>query len=167
MVDRILRRGYGRNVAADWIDWLDWLAQLGRANDPSWILAGAGIARSMPWWVGDLVVLASMALVAIVPNRHAGAWIGLLAVIGSPSLRVFGLLFALPAMLLIRRELALIAALLIATYTFEGWWLAIGLITGTLLLGGRLPWLLEPRVEPDVLPPEAAETPAGGLAATA
>jgi hypothetical protein len=147
--------------------WFDWLAQLGRANDPSWILAGAGIARSMPWWVGDLVVLVSMALVAIVPNRHAGAWIGLLAVIGSPSLRVFGLLFALPAMLVIRRELALIAALLMATYTFEGWWLAIGLVTGSLLLGRRLPWLLEPRVEPAGLPPEAAETPAGGLAATA
>ncbi len=147
--------------------WFDWLAQLGRANDPNWIVAGAGIARSFPWWVGDLVVLVSMALVAIVPNRHAGAWIGLLAVIGSPSLRVFGLLFALPAMLVIRREIALIAGLLIATYTFEGWWLAIGLVSGTLLLGGRLPWLLEPRAEPDPAPAATAETPAGGLPATA
>jgi hypothetical protein len=146
--------------------WLDWLAQLGRANDPSWILAGAGIARSLPWWVGDLVVLVSMALVAIVPNRHAGAWIGLLAVIGSPSLRVFGLLFALPAMLLVRREIALIAALLIATYTFEGWWLAIGMVTGSLLLGRRLPWLLEPHSEGGGLSVETAGTAAEGLAAT-
>lgn len=146
--------------------WFDWLAQLGRANDPSWILAGAGIARSLPWWVGDLVVLASMALVMVVPNRHAGAWIGLLAVIGSPSLRVFGLLFALPAMLLIRREIALVAGLLIATYTFEGWWLAIGIVGGTLLLGRRLPWLLEPRSEPGGAPLVSADTAAGGLAAT-
>jgi Glycosyltransferase family 87 len=147
--------------------WFDWLAQLGRANDPTWILAGAGIARSFPWWVGDLVVLVSMALVLVVPNRHAGAWIGLLAVIGSPSLRVFGLLFALPAMLLIRREIALIAGLLIATYTFEGWWLAIGLVTGSLLLGRRLPWLLEPRTEPGVQPIAAPDAATGGVAATA
>ena len=124
--------------------WLDWLAQLGRANDPSWILAGDGIARSLPWWAGDLVLLGSMALVFIVPNRHAGAWVGLLAVVGMPGLRVFGLLFALPALLLIRREIALIAALLMATYTFEGWWLALALVAGSMLLGRRLPWLLEP-----------------------
>ena len=77
-----------------------------------------------------------MAAVLVVPNRHAGAWIGLLAVIGSPSLRVFGLLFALPAMLVIRREIALVAGLLIATYTFEGWWIAVGLVTGSLFLDG-------------------------------
>ena len=124
--------------------WFDWLAQLGRANDPDWILAGAGIARSLPWWVGDLVAFASMALVFIVPQRHAGAWIGLLAVIGSPSLRVFGLLFALPAMLLVRREIALVAGLLMASYTLEGWWLAMALISGSLLLGRWLPGLLEP-----------------------
>jgi hypothetical protein len=92
--------------------WFDWLAQLGRANDPDWILAGA--------------------------------WIGLLAVIGSPSLRVFGLLFALPAMLLVRREIALVAGLLMASYTLEGWWLAMALISGSLLLGRWLPGLLEP-----------------------
>jgi hypothetical protein len=147
--------------------WFDWLAQLGRANDPTWILAGAGIARSMPWWVGDLVVLASMAAVLVVPNRHAGAWIGLLAVIGSPSLRVFGLLFALPAMLVVRREIALVAGLLIATYTFEGWWIAVGLVTGSLFFGRWLPWLLEPRSEPDAALAPAASAAAGGVAATA
>ena len=142
--------------------WLDWLAQLGRANDPKWILAGAGIARSLPWWVGDLVVVASMAAVLLVPSRHAGAWIGILAVIGSPSLRVFGLLFALPAMLVIRREIALVAGLLIASYTFEGWWLAMGLITGSMLLGGRLPWLLEPTSAPLDDAPAPSATNASG-----
>jgi hypothetical protein len=127
--------------------WFDWLAQLGRANDPNWILAGDGIARFMPWWVGDLIALASLTLVFVVPKHHAGAWIGLLAVIGSPSLRVFGLLFALPALLYIRREVALVAALLIASYTFEGWWLAMAMVTGSLLLGRRVPWLLEPTRE--------------------
>jgi hypothetical protein len=128
--------------------WVNWFAQLGRANDPTWILAGAGIARSLPWWVGDLLALGSLAAVLVIPDRHAGAWIGLLTVVGSTGLRVFGLLFALPAMLLVRRETALVAGLLMATYTFEGWWLAMLLITGSLLLGGPLPWLLEPRARP-------------------
>jgi hypothetical protein len=135
--------------------WLDWLAQLGRANDPVWILAGDGIARSLPWWTGDLLLLGSMVLVLIVPSRHAGAWVGVLAVVGMPGLRVFGLLFALPALFLIRREIALIAGLLMATYTFEGWWLALALVTGAMLLGRRLPWLLEPRAEIEDRPPAA------------
>jgi Glycosyltransferase family 87 len=124
--------------------WSDWLAQLGRASDPSWILAGAGITRSLPGWVGDLLVLATIAAVFVVPDRHAGAWLGLLVVIGSPSLRVFGLLFALPAMLVVRREVGLIAGLLFATYTFEGWWLGIGLVAGSMVLGLRRPAFLEP-----------------------
>ncbi len=128
--------------------WFDWIAQLGRASDPSWILAGDGIARSFPAWVGDLVFLGSLAVIWLVPVRHAGAWVGLLTLIGSPSLRVFGLLFALPAMLLIRREIGLVAAILMATYTFEGWWLAVALVSGSLLVSPRLGWLLEPRARP-------------------
>ena len=139
--------------------WRDWLAQLGRANDPSWILAGDGIARSLPWWAGDLLLLGSMALVFRVPNRNAGAWVGLLAVIGMPGLRVFGLLFALPAMLLIRREIALVAGLLMATYTFEGWWLAIALVAGSMLLSRNLPWLLEPRAPIEDEPAAPAAEP--------
>jgi Glycosyltransferase family 87 len=138
--------------------WFDWFAQLGRANDPAWILAGAGIARSLPWWVGDLLTVATLVAAAFVPSRHAGAWIGLLVIFGTTGLRVFGLLFALPAMLLVRREIGLVAALLMATYTFEGWWLGVLLVSGSLLAGSwpagsrlarsRLSWLLEPRSRP-------------------
>jgi hypothetical protein len=125
--------------------WLDWFVQLGRASDPAWILAGDGIARSLPAWAGDLIFFGSLAAVWLVPSRHAGAWIGLLTLIGSSSLRVFGLLFALPAMLLVRREIGLVAGLLMATYTFEGWWLGVFLVSGSVLLGRRVAWLLEPR----------------------
>ena len=144
--------------------WFDWLAQLGRANDPNWILAGDGIARFMPWWVGDLVALASLALVFVVPKRYAGAWIGLLAVVGSPSLRVFGLLFALPAMLVVRREIALVAALLIASYTFEGWWLAMAMVGGSLLLGRWVPGLLEPIAPGDALAAATSQASPGAPA---
>ena len=49
-------------------------------------------------------------------------------VVGNPSLRIFGLLFLLPGMLLIRRELALLAAILVATYAPPGMWLALAIV---------------------------------------
>jgi len=61
------------------------------------------------------------------------------------------LLFLLPAMLIIRRELALIAACFIATYSYEGTWAAILLVSigfAAVLFGGaRLaPWVAESAV---------------------
>ena len=60
-----------------------------------------------------------------VPRERAGAWVGLLSVVGSLSLHIFGLLFLVPAMLVIRREAALMAAIFIATYSYEGAWAGI------------------------------------------
>ena len=85
-----------------------------------------------------------MFAVFVVPTHRAGAWVGLLTVIGSPSLRVFGLLFLLPAMLTIRREISLVAALLVATYSLEGWWLAIAIVGGALVASERWAWVREP-----------------------
>jgi hypothetical protein len=87
-------------------------------------------------------------LAALVPSRHAAAWLGLLMIVGNPSLRVFGLLYLLPGMLLIRREIALIAALLAATYTSVGWWVAVLLVGGTLALAYRDGRWFEPGVDP-------------------
>jgi hypothetical protein len=125
--------------------WLDWLAQLRRATDPAWDLAGIALARFTPPGVGLVVtVITSVAILAI-PNRTgAPAWIGLLSVWGAPSLHPFGLLFLLPAMLVIRRELALIAALLIATTTYEGSWAGIVLVTVALVGTLRYRGLAEP-----------------------
>lgn len=60
-----------------------------------------------------------------VPRERAGAWIGVLSVVGSLSLHIFGLLFLVPAMLVIRREAAMMAAIFIATYSYEGAWAGI------------------------------------------
>jgi hypothetical protein len=78
-----------------------------------------------------------------VPRARAGAWIGLLTVIGAPTLRLYGVIFAVPAMLELRREISLTAAILVATYTFEGLWLGIGLIAGAYAVSARVPALLE------------------------
>ncbi len=105
--------------------WLDWVAQLRLAGDPTWDLGGFAIPRFLPPGVGYVVVVACVVAVWFVPRARAAAWIGVLAVVGSPSLHIFGLLFLVPAMLVIRREAALIAAIFIATYSYEGAWAGI------------------------------------------
>jgi len=125
--------------------WLDWLAQLGRATDPAWELSGIALSRFTPPGVGLIVMLLATLAVVVIPNRTGvAAWIGLLSVWGASSLHPFGLLFLVPAMLVIRRELALIAAMLIATTTYEGSWAGIILVTVALVGMARYRGLAEP-----------------------
>jgi Glycosyltransferase family 87 len=125
--------------------WLDWLAQLGRATDPAWELSGIALSRFTPPGVGLIVMLLATLAVVVIPNRTgAAAWIGLLSVWGTPSLHPFGLLFLLPAMLVIRREIALVAAMLIGTTTYEGSWAGIILVTVAYVGTVRFRGLAEP-----------------------
>ena len=55
-----------------------------------------------------------------VPRERAGAWIGVLSVVGSLSLHIFGLLFLVPSMFLIRREAALMAAIFMRRIRTKG-----------------------------------------------
>jgi hypothetical protein len=56
--------------------------------------------------------------------------VGALAVIGAPSLYLSGILMLVPALLLVRREVALVSAILIATSTYAGAWAGILLACG-------------------------------------
>jgi hypothetical protein len=108
--------------------WFDWIAQLRLAADPTWDLGGFALPRFLPAGVGLLLAVASLVAVWFVPRRNAAAWIGILSVVGSLSLHIFGLLFLVPAMLVIRREVALVAAICIATYSYQGAWAGIALV---------------------------------------
>jgi hypothetical protein len=105
--------------------WFSWLDQLGLASDTTWDLGGFAIPRFLPPGVGYAVVITCLVAVWFVPRERAGAWVGVLSVIGSLSLHIFGLLFLVPAMLFIRVEAALIAATFVATYSYEGAWAGI------------------------------------------
>ncbi len=122
--------------------WFDWLSQASRSGDPSWLYIGAPLSI----FVGLPVALALSALsvlaVFIVPPRRASAWIGILALIGSPALHMFSVLFLLPGMLLIRREIALVAAILVSTYVGTYIWIAIVLVAWSLIAMDRWPKLL-------------------------
>jgi hypothetical protein len=123
--------------------WFDWLAQLARASDPAWILGGAGLARGLPAGVGLALAAATMVAAFFLPRHRAAAWLGILMIVGSPSLRMFGLLMLLPAMLVVRREVALVAALCIASYTLLGLWLGVALVSAALAAATRWPGWLE------------------------
>jgi hypothetical protein len=79
--------------------------------------------------------------VFFVPPRQASAWIGILTLIGAPSLHMFALLFLLPAMLLIRREIALVAAIFVASYLATWIWIAIVMVAWALAAKERWPAL--------------------------
>ncbi len=115
--------------------WFDYLAQLQRAADPTWDLGGFQLARFAPAGVGLVVAIACLVGVWFVPRERDAAWIGVLSVVGALSLHIFGLLFLVPAMLLIRIEAALVAAIFIATYAYIGGWAGIAICVGR--HGGR------------------------------
>jgi hypothetical protein len=113
--------------------WFDWIAHLQLASDPTWDLGGFAMPRFLPPGVGLVVAAVCVVAVWFVPRERAGAWIGVLSVVGSLSLHIFGLLFLVPAMLLIRREAAIVAGICIATYSYEGSWAGILIVALTLV----------------------------------
>jgi hypothetical protein len=124
--------------------WLDWVAQVRRASDPNWALAGISLGRYLPAVVAIVAIVGSIVATPFVRGPRPGVWVGLLAVVGAPSLHTYGLLFMFPAMLMIRREFALLAALLIATYTEIGMWLAIAIVVIVSVASLRWQSLAEP-----------------------
>lgn len=117
--------------------WFDWADQLRLATDTTWDLGGFALPRFLPPGLGYVVAAICLVAVWFAPRDRAGAWIGVLSVVGSLSLHIFGLLFLVPAMLAIRREAALVAAICIATYSYEGAWggiviVAVALAVATL-----------------------------------
>jgi hypothetical protein len=117
--------------------WFDWVAQLRLASDTTWDLGGFAITRFLPAGLGLVVAAACAAAVLFVPRERAGAWVGLLSVVGALSLHIFGLLFLVPAMLVIRREAALVAAICIATYSYNGAWAGIAICAAGMVMVER------------------------------
>ena len=131
--------------------WSDYVAQLRLATDPTWDLGGFAMARFVPPGVGLVVAIACVVAVWFVPRERAAPWIGVLSVVGALSLHIFGLLFLVPSMLLIRLEAALMAAIFIATYAYVGAWAGIAICVAGLVVVERAA-----RTRPVALEPAAA-----------
>ena len=87
------------------------------------------MSRYLPALVAFVVAVACVVAVWFVPRRDGAPWVGILSTVGALSLHQFGLLFLIPGMLMIRLEIALVAACLIATHNSRGAWAGIILIT--------------------------------------
>ena len=119
----------------------DWLDQLRRAADPAWTVGGVGLGRQVG--IPDaLPLIVAIVLALFVRGRDSVAWLGVALLIASPSVHGYSFLFLLPALLTIRRDVAIgIAALFIGRYHTDLWWVAGFLTVCTLVAANRLPWL--------------------------
>jgi hypothetical protein len=128
--------------------YVDWLEQLRRASDPTWPSMGPSLLRYLPAAVVLILTVVSLGLAMWIRGPDIGAWLGLLMLLVSPNMHDFNGLFLLPAMLRIRREFAILAALLTSSATAEGWWLGIAIVVGSMLAGLRWPTAYEPATAP-------------------
>ena len=131
--------------------WSDWIGQAGKSGDPAWQAVGWPLSKAIGRTPGLIVTALSLGAVFVIPVSRAGGWLGILSIVGAPSLHIFGLIFLIPAMLEIRRDIAVVAALAIATYTDLGLIIGTILVSSAFALSGRVP-LLAARLEPS---PEA------------
>ncbi|HEX7590457.1 MAG TPA: glycosyltransferase 87 family protein [Candidatus Limnocylindrales bacterium] len=103
----------------------DWLAQLGRGADPNWALAGAPLSSVMGRPVAMVAAAIAVLAMFLVKGRDAGAWVGIALLVAAPSIHGYGMLFLLPALLILRRDLAIVLAIAVATYNPDLWWISI------------------------------------------
>jgi hypothetical protein len=121
-----------------------WLDQLSRASNPDWPAMGVSLLAYLPSPVFAALTVASVVAALRLRGPDTGAWLGILIFLVAPNMHNFSGLMLLPALLRIRREFALLAAILTSSYTAQGWWLGVAIVVGTMLAGLRWPILREP-----------------------
>lgn len=123
--------------------WGQWVSQLNRAADPDWVAAGAPLASLIGTTAAFGAAILSLVAAVVVRRPNAGAWIGLLMVVAAPNLHTFAWLFTLPALLVVRREVGLVVAILIASYNPVLAWIGVAGVGWAMVAGTRWPVLLE------------------------
>ena len=119
------------------------MSQLKRAADPDWVAGGAPLASLIGTTAAFGAAILSLVAAVVVRRPNAGAWIGLLMLVAAPNLHTFGWLFALPALLVVRREVGLVVAILIASYNPVLAWIGVAGVGWAMAAGTRWPALLE------------------------
>jgi hypothetical protein len=143
----------------------DWLDQLGRAADLSWAPAGGPLTFLIGRPLATAAAVVAVGAMFFIRGRDAGAWVGIALVVAAPSLHGYGMLFLLPALLILRRDLALFLAIIIARYSIYNWWFSIAVAAVALAASHWIPALrakAQPADEIDIDAPDQAATAAVG-----
>jgi len=119
----------------------DWFDQLGRAADSSWAPAGGPLVFIVGRPIATAAAIAAVVAMFLVRGRDAGAWVGIALLVAAPSIHGYGMLFLLPTLLVLRRDLAIFLAILIARYNLYGWWISIAVAALSLAASNRIPAL--------------------------
>ena len=121
-----------------------WVEQLSLASNPGWPAMGVSLLAYLPSPVFAVLTVGSVVVAWRLRGPDTGAWLGIAMFLVAPNMHNFSGLLLLPALLRIRREFALLAAILTSSYTAQGWWLGVAIAIGTMLAGLRWPILREP-----------------------
>lgn len=119
----------------------DWLDQLARAADPGWVAAGGPLVLLVGRPLATAAAAGAVVAMFFVRGRDAGAWVGIALLVAAPSIHGYGMLFLLPTLLVLRRDLAIFLAILVARYSLYGWWISIAVAAVSLAASNRLPEL--------------------------
>jgi hypothetical protein len=140
----------------------DWLDQLGRAADPTWAPAGGPLAFLIGRLLATVAAVFAVGAMFFVRGRDTAAWVGIALIVAAPSVHGYGMLFLLPALLVLRRDLAIFLAILIARYSLYNWWFSIAVAAVALAASN---WI--PALRAKAQPADEIESGASGEAATA
>jgi hypothetical protein len=111
--------------------------------------------------VATAAAVVAVAAMFFVRGRDAGAWVGIALLVAAPSVHGYGMLFLLPTLLVLRRDLAITLAIVIARYTLLGWWVSIAVAAAALALSARFPELRAPVRRENPADRDAASSAAG------
>jgi hypothetical protein len=126
--------------------YFDWLAQLQRASDPNW--APGGITLSHHIGVPDAVTVAiGIAAALLLRGPDSVAWLGIALILATPNAHGHTFLFMLPALLIIRRDIAIMIGALFLSFWTAPMWAAWGLAAVVLAASNRWPELRVSRLQ--------------------
>jgi hypothetical protein len=117
--------------------WGAWLAQIQHATSGTWDLRGCGLDTLLPPVARPLLVACGAACALMARDDDAGASVGLLMVVFGQAMQPYMLLYLIPAMLRIRRDVALLAAMSMAASSMIGIWIGVAIVAGALIAERR------------------------------